>query len=212
MNESTNTRSLPTSHQSLIAIMQSATPPPDDGHTPAIPDELLRRLREQYGQASGSVSGLRLLESDLDAVTEGTPARSGSFWSGIRSLARSPQLALAASIIILGVVAGIMLPHDETTEDVMRGAETAPGAVPAYWLAEGNAPPAPKGIGLPKFITIRTSADLPKTGTVLVFDPARLEARMIQDGVPAASAPVTDALSNDEWLDASRQLTKQIEP
>lgn len=191
MNEPASNTERPVAHQRLIALMQAAKPPAPDADTPAIPDEVLRRLREQYGRA---------------------PTRTVSLWTRVRQQLHSPQLALAACLVVLGVVVTVMLPHDQYNDNVTRGETSSTFTAPAYWLNSDNATPAPTGLGLPKFITITTLGDLPKTGTVLVFDPAEREVRLVRDGVPTARSSVIDSKEDGEWLTAHRQIKKLLNP
>lgn len=176
-------------HQHLIAMMQATKPPAPDADTPAIPDEVLRRLREQYGRA---------------------PVRTVSLWTRVRQQMHSPQLALAACLLVLGVVVTVMLPHDQYNDDIMRGETSSSCTAPAYWLNNDNTIAAPTGLGLPKFISITSLGDLPKTGSVLVFDPAKREVRLVRDGVPTAKSSIIDAQDKGEWLTAHRQIKKLL--
>lgn len=210
MNEPTSSSRFLVDHQRLIALMQSAKPPPDDGSTPPIPDELLRRLRDLYGQAPVQLSVVRTVEHSEDVADQPPPTRRDSFWRRMSTQLRSPQLALAAVIVLLGLVVSIMLPHEDA--DRVRGGTASSSSLPVYWLASDSGMPAPSGLGLPKFISIRTDSELPKTGTVLVFDPVHREARTIKNGSPVSAIGITDAQDIDECLAAHQQLLKQLQP
>lgn len=222
MNEPADRRSLPVSHQRLIAMMQSVTPPPDDGGTPPIPDELLRRLREQYGMSSQHAMQLQAIERDPAEVTASPPTddtaalpprRSGSFWGRLCPRTCPSQLALAASCLLLGLIVSIMLPQnrEKLILGESRGIEHHTVAVTDYWLTSEHTPP-PSGMGPPKFMSIQTEPEAPRCGTIIVFDPAHLEARMFRDGALAGSAKVTDAQESSEWITARRQLLRSVQP
>ncbi len=185
----------PSDHQAVIKLMQEAKAPPADAETPAMPPELLERLREQYG----STEPVRRRE-----IVQHKP----SVWAWISDLFVQPQFALASVLILAGVTATIMF-NSRPQDDLLRGGHVTPHSIPAYWLTD-KAEPAPTGLGLPKFILITALDQLPKQGAALVFDPAKREVRALHDGQVQSTSPISDPTDNDEWLTAQRQLNQQL--
>lgn len=191
-------------HQRVIALLQEAQPPPSDAETPNIPEDILERLRGQYGRAPRRV------------ITDDTP----SVWAWIRELLNQPRFAFAAAVLLSCAVAGIVLPTlpSESTPSpspptaLMRGGRDRPAAVPVYWLQSEAREPAPTGLGLPRFIVVPADEPLPKIEEALVFDPSRGEARGMRRGVDAVKIKIADPSDSNEWLSAHRQLSKLPPP
>ncbi len=191
----------PIEHQRVIALLKEAQQPPEDAETPSIPDELLERLRGQYGRAPRR------------AIVEDKP----SVWDFLSQFLLQPKFAFAAVLILCGITAvmmqsptqeGGLVTHSDA--DVTRGGKTAPQVIPAYWLQSDKAEPAPTGLGMPKFIVLTAGAPLPAKGEALIFDPARSEIRALKDGIITAQMPITDPANNDVWLDAKLQLNQAL--
>jgi hypothetical protein len=196
MNESPTSSERPASHQRLIALMQAANPPPAQPDAPPLPDELLRRLQERYASATASA-----------------PSRAPTLWNRVRGqINRSNLVALAACLLLIGLVAKVSVPEKEDAFGTMRGISDAEKTVPAYWLSDNNTMPAPAGPLMPKLTSIGRPEDLPKTGTVMVFDSAKKEARLVQDGQITATTNVFDAAESEDWISARRQLLNSLKP
>ena len=186
----------PIEHQRVIALLKEAQPPPADAETPSLPDEVLDRLRGQYGRAPRR------------AIVEDRP----SVWAVLLSLFVQPKFAFATAVLLLCGVTALVLRAPTEDGELMRGGQTRTAAVPAYWLQSNQAEPAPTGLGLPKFIVISARDPLPAKGDALFFDPARREARAVKDGNVTAQFPITDPADSNEWLTAHRQLSKPHVP
>lgn len=215
MNDPISSRELSVEHQRLIAVMQTAKPPPADADTPVIPDELLRRLREQYGQASAPISMMRLVEKEDGDATESAPARSTTFWSRLnKTWHSSAGIALAASIVLLCVAVSIILPKQQHDEDLVRGQTIAAPQVKTYWVAINGKPPPPTGVGMPKFIVVSPPApQLMTKEPAIILDPVRREAYISDDqSTPRNSIQINDPDDDGEWLTAQRQLSKLLKP
>ena len=183
----------PIEHQRVIALLKEAQQPPEDAETPSIPDELLERLRGQYGRAPRR------------AIVEDKP----SVWDFLSQFLLQPKFAFAAVLILCGITA-VMMQSPTQEEDTMRGGKVRPAAAPAYWLQSDQAEPAPSGLGMPKFIVITARDPLPAQGNALIFDPARHEARALKDGIIAGQIAITDPTDSNEWLTAQRQLNQSL--
>jgi hypothetical protein len=182
----------PIEHQQVIALLKEAQQPPADTETPGIPDEVLDRLRGQYGRAPRR------------AIVEDKP----SVWAWISELFVQPKFAFATAIVLVCCVTAVMLRPPAQDEDLMRGGQIRQAAVPAYWLQSDQAEPAPSGLGLPKFIVISARDPLPAKGAALLFDPSHHEARYINNGSVTAKIQIADPADSNEWLSAHRQLSK----
>jgi hypothetical protein len=186
----------PVEHQRVIALLKEAQAPPADAETPAIPDEILDRLRGQYGRAPRR------------AVVADKPG----LWAWLCDVFIQPKFAFATVLVLACGVAAVMLRSPAPQEELMRGGQVRPAAVPAYWLQSDQAEPAPGGLGLPKFIVITSRDALPAEGDALLFDPAHREARAMKGGSITAKIPIADPTDSNEWLTAHRQLSKQSAP
>lgn len=186
----------PAEHQQVIALLKEAQAPPADAETPGIPDELLDRLRGQYGR------------TPRRAIVEDKP----SVWVWLFEVFAQPKLAFAMALVLVCGVTALMLRSPKPEEELLRGGELHQTAAPAYWLQSDQAEPAPGGLGLPKFIVITARDPLPAKGHALIFDPAHGEARAMRDGSIMAKIPVADPTDSNEWLSAHRQLRKLSAP
>jgi hypothetical protein len=184
----------PTEHQQVIALLKEAQAPPADSETPSIPDELLDRLRGQYGRAPRRV------------IVEDKP----SVWAWLCELFVQPRLAFAMALVLVCGLATVLLraPQPQQGEELLRGGQPNQTAALAYWLQSDKGEPAPKGLGLPKFIVITLNDPLPVIGDALIFDPAHREARAMKDGRITTKIPVADPTDSNEWLSVHRQLRK----
>lgn len=173
--------------------MQTAAPPIADEETPALPDEILRRLQEQYGNSAGQ-------------------RRPSGLWTRFRNGINASHLALAACILLLGLVVSVFLRETDTPEIRFRGHDEQLPNVPAFWLDTSNANPPIKGLGLPKFTQVTSAAQIPVAGTNVVFDPVQGEIRLLRDGKPVAAVTVEEAGDPESWSTAHRQLMKLMRP
>ena len=193
MNQSANPPERPASHQRIIALMQSAAPPPADDETPALPDELLRRLQEKFGSTSEQ-------------------PRHTSLWTRFRESPNTKYLALAACLLLVGIITSRTVQENGTETITWRGNHEQPKELPSYWLNTDNATPAIKGLGLPNFKSVSAAADLPDAGLIKVFDPKRSEIHLVRDGKSIASVTVEDSSDPESWDAAHRQLLKLLKP
>lgn len=189
----------PVEHQQVIALLKEAKEPPADADTPGIPDEVLERLRGQYGRAKRRV------------IVEEKPG----FWAAFLDLFVQPKFAFATALVLLCGVAVFMLqspaPENKamtSVTDMMRGGKSITAALPCYWLQSDQAEPAPSGLGLPKFIIITPHDTPPMKAGALIFDPAHREARLMREGKVTAQIQISDPTDSNEWLVAHRQLSK----
>ena len=180
----------PVEHQQVIALLKEAQAPPADAETPDIPNELLDRLRGQYGR------------TPRRAIVEDRPG----LWAWLSDWFVQPRLAFAMALVLVFGVTAVVLRSPEREEELMRGGQSPQAAAPAYWLQSDQAEPAPSGLGLPEFIVITARDPLPAKGGALIFDPAHREARVMKDGDVMAKIQVADPADNNEWLNAHRQL------
>ena len=176
--------------------MQAANPPPAETDAPPLPDELLRRLQEHYASASPQRQ---------------TP----TLWGRVRGqISSSNLIALAACLLLLGVVANMGLQEDSAEDPfgVMRGLPDQEKTVAAYWLSDNDTMAAPTGPLMPKLIIIPRSGDLPTSGTIMVFDSAKKEARLVENGQTKATTAIYDAAESEDWISARRQLLNTLKP
>ncbi len=207
----------PANHQHLIAMMKEFTPPPADADTPEIPDDLLRRLREQYDQTADGSKVQPIIPMELPAEIEegesetvqGRVSTADRVTATMPSRVRRPfpttTFAIAAGALILGLIAALW--HSPSSQDdLLRGGTTKPGEVAAYWTSPTL--PVPTGIGLPKFIV---ADQPPRQGNAIICDPMKRSAELIRaDGKPGASIQISDPTDSDEWLSAIQQLKTQL--
>jgi hypothetical protein len=184
-------------HQKVIALLKEAQAPPADAETPELPDELLDRLRGQYGRAPRR------------EIVEDKPG----FWALLRDWFVQPKFAFATALVLICGISAIFLRAPKPETELMRGGgQVQQSAAPTYWLQSDKAEPAPTGLGLPKFIVIHPGDSVPSIGVVLIFDPAHREARVMKDGSVIAKIPVADPADNTEWLSVHRQLRRLPAP
>lgn len=188
----------PTDHQRLIALMQESKAPPADAETPPIPAELLERLHERYGN-SEPVRHREIVAEDETG-----------FWSQFMALLNQPRFAISFAAVLLLIGACVFMLPSTPDDDLMRGNDSKPVALPVYWASQTQ--PAPTGLGMPTFIVI-VPDKLPANASAIVCDPAQRTARLLRtDGKPGASIDITDPADADEWLAAHRQLSRLANP
>ena len=183
-------------HQQVIALLKEAKEPPADAETPNIPDEILERLRGQYGRTVRR------------AIVEEKPG----FWASFLEMLVQPKFAFAAALVLLCGVSALVLRPSGSNEDLMRGGQVRPAAIPAYWVQSAAAEPAPTGLGMPKLLVLKASDALPAKGMAVILDPAHREARVMKEGVVLARIQITDPSDSNEWLAAHRELSKLPSP
>jgi hypothetical protein len=187
----------PAEHRQVIALLKEAQAPPADAETPAIPDELLDRLRGQYGR------------TPRRAVAEEKPG----LWAWLCEWFYQPKFAFAVALVtVCGVTTAVLLRPPDPEVELLRGGEPHQAIAPAYWLQSDQAEPAPSGLGMPKFVVITARDPLPAKGDVLIFDPARREVRAVNGGSITAKVLIDDPTDANEWLGAHRQLRKLSAP
>ena len=185
----------PTDHERVIALLKEVQAPPADAETPAIPDELIERLRGQYGRAPRR------------AILEDKP----SFLASLLALFAQPKFAFATVLVLLGGITVFTLRSPtQQGDEVMRGGQVRSVTLPTYWLQSDKAEPAPVGLGMPTFIVLTPRDSVPAKGAALVFDPMHREARIVHDGIHDAPISIADPTDNDEWLTVHRQLLQQL--
>lgn len=184
----------PIEHERVIALLKEVQAPPADAETPAIPDELIERLRGQYGRAQRR------------AIVEEKP----SFLASLIALFAQPKFAFAMVLVLLGGVTVFTLRSPTPQDEVMRGGQVRPAALPTYWLQSDKAEPAPTGLGMPSFIVLTPRDSVPVKGDAVVFDPLHREARVVRDGIPDAPIPIADPTDNEEWLSVHLRLNQQL--
>jgi hypothetical protein len=107
----------PIEHQKVIALLKEAQAPPADSETPGIPDELLDRLRGQYGR------------KPRRAIVEDRPG----VWAWLCDWFVQPRLAFAMALVLLCGVSVVMLRSPKPEEELLRGGLPQQTAAPAYW-------------------------------------------------------------------------------
>jgi hypothetical protein len=191
MNPSDPTHLRPEEHERLIAKMQEFKPPPADAETPALPDDLLRRLQDKYNTA-GTAEVVTQTPQELPDEVQKPKL------PDVQPFRFSRQIAVAAAVVLFGSLAVMML-QPERPEEIMRGGGTAPAVVQVYWMSKTTPPPS--GLGMPTFIVSEPGTATPPNA--LICDPVGKTATY-----GAKQVSISDPSDSEEWLAAIRQLSQ----